>query len=57
MEQEVMTVKDVAKYLKLSVITVYKLLKEGKIPGFRIGSSWRVHKNDLLNMMGKKVIK
>jgi excisionase family DNA binding protein len=57
MEQEVMTVKDVAKYLKLSVITVYKLLKEGKIPGFRIGSSWRVNKQDLLNMMGKKVIK
>jgi excisionase family DNA binding protein len=57
MEHEVMTVKDVAKYLKLSVITVYKLLKEGKIPGFRIGSSWRVNKNDLLNIMGKKVIK
>ncbi len=55
METEVMTVEDVAKYLKLSKITVYKLLKQGKIPGFKIGSSWRVNKEDLLNMAEKNI--
>jgi excisionase family DNA binding protein len=56
MDQEVMTVEDVAKYLRLTRITVYKLLKEGKIHGYRIGGSWRVNKKDLLKMMGKEVI-
>ena len=46
----ILTVKEVAAYLKLSVITVYKLLKEGNLPGFKVGSSWRVNKEDLLNM-------
>ena len=46
----ILTVKEVAAYFKLSVITVYKLLKEGSLPGFKVGSSWRVNKEDLLNM-------
>ncbi len=54
MDQEVMTVEDIAKYLKLSKITVYKLLKEGKIQGFKIGASWRVNKNELLKMGERK---
>jgi excisionase family DNA binding protein len=56
MKTEVMTVEDVAKYLKLTKITVYKLLKKGEIPGYRIGGSWRVNKKKLLKMMGKEVI-
>jgi len=46
----ILTVKEVAAYFKLSVITVYKLLKEGNLPGFKVGSSWRVNKEDLLNL-------
>ncbi len=40
----IMTVDEVAKYLKLSKITVYKLTQKGDIPGFRIGSSWRYNR-------------
>ena len=50
METNIMTVKEVSEYLKLSVITVYKLLKVGEIPGFKIGNSWRVHRDDLLHL-------
>jgi excisionase family DNA binding protein len=42
---EIMTPKDVAQYLKMSVLTVYKHAKQGTIPGFRIGNSWRFDKN------------
>jgi excisionase family DNA binding protein len=56
MDQEIMTVEDVAKYLRLTRITVYKLLKEGKIHGYRIGGSWRVNKKELLEIVEKKVI-
>ena len=42
---EIMTPKEVANYLKMSVLTVYKHAKQGTIPGFRIGNSWRFDKN------------
>jgi excisionase family DNA binding protein len=47
MEPEIMTVAQVAKYLQISEITTYKLVNEGRIPGFKIGRHWRVKKEDL----------
>ena len=41
MEDKVMTIQDVAKYLKLKTVTLYKHVQHGKIPGFKVGSSWR----------------
>ncbi len=41
---EIMTTKEIAKYLKLHAITICKLSKEGKIPAIRIGSVWRFDK-------------
>jgi excisionase family DNA binding protein len=35
------TVKDLAHYLKVHSSTVYRLLKEKQLPGFRVGSDWR----------------
>jgi excisionase family DNA binding protein len=43
----IMTVDEVAVYLKLSKITVYKLTQKGEIPGFRIGSSWRYNRDKI----------
>lgn len=39
-----MTVKEVAKYLRLSEATIYKLAKSNKIPVVRIGHNWRFHR-------------
>ena len=44
---EIMTPKEVATYLKMSVLTVYKHAKMVTIPGFRIGNSWRFYKNKI----------
>ncbi len=44
---EIMTPKEVANYLKMSVLTVYKHAKEGVIPGFRVGNSWRFDKGKI----------
>jgi len=40
-----MTVKDLADYLRCHQSTVYRLLKRGKLPAFRIGSDWRFRKD------------
>jgi len=44
---EIMTTKEVAKYLKLHQITICKLSKAGKIPSVRVGSVWRFDKEVL----------
>lgn len=47
MTREIMTISQVAEYLQLSEVTTYKLVQEGKLPGFKIGRHWRVKKEDL----------
>ena len=42
--QEIMTPKEVARYLNISLLTVYKYARQGIIPGSRIGNSWRFNK-------------
>ena len=37
----VMTVNDLARYLKVHTRTVYRLLKMGQLPAFRVGGDWR----------------
>ena len=45
--EALMTVRDVAKYLKVSPATVYKRVKEKKIPCHRIGRLWRFRREEI----------
>lgn len=38
---EVLTIDELAIYLKVSKSTLYKLAQEGKVPGQKIGKHWR----------------
>jgi excisionase family DNA binding protein len=49
MADEIMTLKEVADYLKLAEKTAYRLAAEGKLPGFKVGGSWRFKREDILN--------
>ena len=42
--ESVLTVDELAKYLKIAKSTLYKLAQEGKIPGQKVGRHWRFHK-------------
>jgi excisionase family DNA binding protein len=44
-EVRVLTVHDVATYLRLSEAKVYRLAREGSVPAFRLGRSWRFRKD------------
>ena len=44
---EVLTIKDVAAYLKLPVSTVYRLAERRDLPGHKVGRQWRFHKSVL----------
>ena len=41
---EVMTIGELAGYLKVSKSTLYKLAQEGSLPGQKVGKHWRFHK-------------
>ena len=43
----IMTIDEVASFLKLSKITIYKLVKRGDIPAFRVGNSWRFQRDKI----------
>jgi excisionase family DNA binding protein len=43
----VLTVKEIASYLRCSRITIYKLLKRREIPAFKIGGDWRFNLEDI----------
>jgi excisionase family DNA binding protein len=47
MENDIMTIKEVADYLKLNEKTAYRLVLDGKIPGFKVGGSWRFRKSQI----------
>ncbi len=47
MTDEILTLKEVAEYLKLAEKTAYRLAAEGKLPGFKVGGSWRFKKTDI----------
>lgn len=42
-----MTVKEVAAYLKLSEVMVYKLAQKGEMPASKIGSAWRFAQSEI----------
>ena len=44
---EFLTIKEVAKYLRVDMYTIYRLVTQKKLPAFKIGSQWR-YKRSLL---------
>jgi excisionase family DNA binding protein len=46
-ESEILTLDEVAAYLKAGKRTVYRLTAEGKLPAFKLGGMWRFRRSDL----------
>jgi excisionase family DNA binding protein len=44
---QLMTIKEVADFLRISTISAYSWVRDGKLPAIRIGKEWRVRSRDL----------
>lgn len=42
---DVLTIEELAAYLKIPKSTLYKLVREGKIPCQKVGRHWRFHRS------------
>ncbi len=44
---EILTLDEVAVYLKAGKRTVYRLAQKGEIPAFKLGGTWRFRRSEL----------
>ena len=42
-----LTVAEVADIMRVSTMTVYRLIKSGELPAARVGKSYRIREDDL----------
>ena len=52
--RDVLTVPEVAEYLRVHPTTIYRLLQAKKLPGFRVGSEWRFSKDAIDRWRGQE---
>jgi excisionase family DNA binding protein len=50
----VLTVKEVCDLLRVHPTTLYKLIRAGKIPSFRVGSDWRFQQDLIERWMAEE---
>ena len=49
MDHEIMTIEEVAEYLRVSERTVYDWAQKGQLPGGKLGTTWRFRRADIEN--------
>jgi excisionase family DNA binding protein len=54
---ELLTVRDAAEILKLTVHTVRRLVASGEIPASRIGGSIRVDRAEMLDALARRPVR
>jgi len=50
---DILTIKEVATYLKLSRTTVWRWCNNGMLNAFKVGRGWRIHRSELEKIVGK----
>jgi excisionase family DNA binding protein len=51
---KVFTIKEFAEELKVSVMTVRRMIQNNKIKAFKVGSLWRINSSELDNIRQDK---
>lgn len=54
MQSDIMTIREVAEYLRLNEKTTYRYVADGIIPGFKIGGAWRFRRDEIENWTKKE---
>ncbi len=54
-DDEMLTIEDVAAYLKLKPQTIYKWAQTGKIPGAKFGKEWRFRRSAIEQWIDRQI--
>jgi len=52
---EILTLEEVAAYLKAGRRTVYRLAANGQIPAFKLGGTWRFRRTELDQWIASRI--
>ncbi len=55
MDEEILTIEEVAKYLRVSERTVYDWAQKGEIPAGKIGTVWRFKKSEVEKWVNERL--
>lgn len=56
-DSEILTLEEVAAYLKAGKRTVYRLAQKGEIPAFKLGGTWRFRRSELDSWIAERINK
>lgn len=54
---DLMTVREVAEMMRVSNMTVYRMIKGGELGAVRIGKNYRIRKNDVLAYLMRRSVR
>ena len=46
-EERLLTVREVAEVLRVSRMSIYRMIKQGEMPAFRVGRGYRLRQEDV----------
>ena len=52
---EILTIEEVAAYLKAGKRTVYRLAANGQLPAFKLGGTWRFRRGELDRWIASRI--
>lgn len=55
MTHEIMTIEEVAEYLRVSERTVYDWAQKGQLPGGKLGTTWRFKRSEVENWVNRQL--
>jgi excisionase family DNA binding protein len=55
-DHEILTVREICDLLQVHQSTIYKMVRQGKIPCFRIGSDWRFRRDRIVRWMAERTM-
>jgi len=55
MNHEIMTIEEVAEYLRVSERTVYDWAQKGQLPGGKLGTTWRFKRSDIEGWVNRRL--
>lgn len=53
--EDILEAEDARKYLKMSKVTLYRHVRKGLIPAFKVGGAWKFHKISLDDWIQQRI--
>ena len=53
---DIMSMKEVCAYLRVHPSTLYRMIKSGQLPHFKIGSDYRFRRQDILRWCEERIV-